>query len=415
MTAGWSREQFAGGQSLILSCVAEGAPLTSVLDALARLVERLDPSMKCSVLLLTEDGKQLVTGAAPSLPDEYSRSIDGTTIGPDIGSCGAAAFLRETVIAADIATDPRWAVFRDLALPHGLRACWSTPIFGRADDVLGTFAVYHDEPHTPSTLQRALVSEATDLARISIEHWKDQRAVRRSEERYRTLVSATAQAVWVFAADGTLVAPVSTWQTFTGVAPEEADAGGWMRSIHPDDREVTQAAWVRALATRTAYEVEHRVRRADGEWRTMKGHAVPIFDDDGSIREWIGAYTDVTRQRALEAKVQQAQKLESLGVMAGGIAHDFNNLLVGILGNAGLALMDVPPESAARESLTAIEAAASRAADLVGQLLAYRAAVSSGSRPSISPGWFEKWVVFFRPRSGSTRESSTSSSPTCRS
>ncbi|MGH7497732.1 MAG: ATP-binding protein, partial [Gemmatimonadales bacterium] len=371
MTGSWSREQFARDQSLVLRRVAEAAPIREVLDALARLIERLDPTMKCSILLLTDDGRHLVSGASPSLPAEYNQAIDGLEIGEKVGSCGTAAFRREMVIAADIATDPRWEAYRSVALPHGLRSCWSTPVFGNSGRVLGTFAVYHDEPHHPTDSQLALVREATDVARIAMEQWKNERTLRQSEERYRKLVSATAQAVWIFTADGTMVGPHSTWPAFTGVTAEDSGGVGWLRSIHPDDREATRQAWSRAQATRTAYEIEHRVLRADGEWRTMTGHAVPIFEEDGSIREWIGAHTDVTEQRALESKMRQAQKLESLGVMAGGIAHDFNNLLVGILANAGLALMDVLGDSPARESLVAIEAAASRAADLVSQLLAY--------------------------------------------
>ena len=371
MNDGWSREEFARDQSLVLRRVAEGAPIREVLDALARLIERLDPSMKCSILLLTDDGRHLVSGAAPSLPGEYTQAIDGLQIGESAGSCGAAAFVRETVIAADIATDPRWEKYRSLALPHGLRSCWSTPVFGNTGRVLGTFAVYHLEPHHPTESQLALVREATDVARIAMEQSKNERTLRQSEERYRTLVSATAQAVWIFTSEGTMIGRHSTWPAFTGVTAEESSGVGWLHSIHPDDREATRMAWVRAVATRAAYEIEHRVRRADGEWRTMRGHAVPIFGEDGSIREWIGAHTDVTEQRALEAKLRQAQKLESLGVMAGGIAHDFNNLLVGILANAGLALTDVPVDSPAHESLVAIEEAASRAADFVGQLLAY--------------------------------------------
>jgi PAS domain S-box-containing protein len=503
---GWSPEQFARGQSAVLRQVAQGAPLGDVLDALARLIESLYPEILCSVLLLTEDGRHLVHGAAPSLPHEFSHSIDGAEIGPGAGSCGAAAFLRDTVIAADIANDPRWVHYRDLALPLGLRACWSSPVLGRDGTVLGTFAMYHREAHEPTEAELALVREATDLARIAMEQTRDAQALRRSEERYRTLVSATSQAVWVYRADGTLDARLSTWPAFTGTTEEDIKGGGWLRSIHPDDQERTRAAWVRAQATRTAYEIEHRVRRADGEWRTMIGHAVPIFGPSGEIREWIGSHVDVTEQRrteaarreseatlglaleaaamgswtwdvardrigmparlsplfrpaasddaltfgafiaavhphdrerveatmrqavagassfqaefrvnsssmpecwveirgapvragdgsashiagvamdvterkrrdeearVLETKMQQAQKLESLGIMAGGIAHDFNNLLVGILGNAGLALIDLPAHSPARESVAAIESAAERAAELVSQMLAY--------------------------------------------
>ena len=102
-----------------------------------------------SILLLDDSGKHLVHGAAPSLPPEYCAAIDGLAIGPEAGSCGTAAFLGHSIYVTDIATDPLWRDFRDLALPHRLRACWSTPILDDDGQVLGTFAVYYRTPRAP--------------------------------------------------------------------------------------------------------------------------------------------------------------------------------------------------------------------------------------------------------------------------
>ena len=160
--------------------------------------------MLCSVLVLSEDRRHLLHSAAPSLPAEYSRSIDGFESGPWAGSCGTAAFLGSTVIATDVTTDPHWDDYRELALPFGLRACWSSPVFGRDGSVLGTFAVYHREPHEPTESELALVRESTDLARIVMEQSHSDQTLRQSEERYRSVVAATAQAVWVLGPDGAL-------------------------------------------------------------------------------------------------------------------------------------------------------------------------------------------------------------------
>ena len=107
-------------------------------------------------------------GAAPSLPVSYAVAIDGMSIGPDEGSCGSAAYLGTPVVAADITTDPRWAGFRDLAWPHGLRSCWSTPICGRAG-TSGTFAVYHDCVHqpTPRRLRQVVINLITNAIRYN--------------------------------------------------------------------------------------------------------------------------------------------------------------------------------------------------------------------------------------------------------
>ena len=103
-----------------------------------------------SILLLDPDGRHLRHGAAPSLPASYCEAIDGAEIGPCAGSCGTAAYQAAPVFVSDIASDPLWADFREIALAHGLRACWSTPIFGPAGKVIGTFAIYHRTPRSPT-------------------------------------------------------------------------------------------------------------------------------------------------------------------------------------------------------------------------------------------------------------------------
>jgi GAF domain-containing protein len=128
-----------------------GAPLSQVLEGLILQIEAASHGgMLGSILLLDEDGRRLLHGAAPSLPEAYSRAIHGIEIGPKVGSCGTAAYLGHAVYVTDVSTDPLWEDFRDLALSHGLRACWSTPIVGEAGEVLGTFAIYHRTPRTPT-------------------------------------------------------------------------------------------------------------------------------------------------------------------------------------------------------------------------------------------------------------------------
>jgi C4-dicarboxylate-specific signal transduction histidine kinase len=116
-----------------------------------------------------DPNNRLRHGAAPSLPMPYTDAIDGLAIGPSVGSCGTAAYRAEPVIVSDIATDPLWADFRDLALAHGLRACWSTPILSSERKVLGTFAIYTREPRSPTPQVHNLIEQITHLASIAIE------------------------------------------------------------------------------------------------------------------------------------------------------------------------------------------------------------------------------------------------------
>src|SRR5204863_7216552 len=133
------REALLAGENRILEMVARGDPLADILDLLCLLVEEQSTGVLASVLLMDANGKQLRHGGAPNLPKAYTEAIDGSFIGPSVGSCGTAAYRAEQIIVSDIATDPLWADFRDLALAHSLRACWSTPIFSAEAKVIGTF------------------------------------------------------------------------------------------------------------------------------------------------------------------------------------------------------------------------------------------------------------------------------------
>ena len=141
-------------QAHILEMIASSAPLEHVLDHLMRLIELQLTGIFGSVLLLDKEGLRLRHGAAPSLPSAYTKAIDGVSIGPNVGSCGAAAYRREPVTVCDIAIDPLWADYRELAAAHGLRSCWSTPIISHRGAVLGTFAMYSKEVRDPAPPKR---------------------------------------------------------------------------------------------------------------------------------------------------------------------------------------------------------------------------------------------------------------------
>ena len=159
----------AESQSLVLERITTGAPLREVLELLVNTIEARSDGMLGSVLLLDAEGKRLIHGAAPSLPRSYTEEIDGLEIGPAEGSCGTAAYEGRQVVVEDIATDPLWENYRDLAGEHDLAACWSTPIRASSGEVLGTFALYYHEPRGPTDEELALIEEAVKLASISIE------------------------------------------------------------------------------------------------------------------------------------------------------------------------------------------------------------------------------------------------------
>lgn len=145
------KESLLTRQSQVPVELALGDDLESVLSRHLLAVEAMaDRELITSILLLDGDGRRLSHGAAPNLPPDYCRAIDGGLIGPCAGSCGTAAYLDRPVYVTDIAIDPLWTDYRDLALPHGLRACWSTPIRDRGGAVIGTFAIYHRTVGSPT-------------------------------------------------------------------------------------------------------------------------------------------------------------------------------------------------------------------------------------------------------------------------
>jgi PAS domain S-box-containing protein len=177
-------EAVLADQKRVLELLVGGAPLPDVLDALCEVIETHSPQqLIATVLLLDEDGQRLRSVAGRRAPADYARAVDGVRVGPAVGSCGTAAYRGEPVVVADIATDPLWADFKGLALGHGLRACWSTPVFSSQDKVLGTFAVYYPTPRRPHPDEVRLVDILTRTAGVAIERRRAEEALREADRR----------------------------------------------------------------------------------------------------------------------------------------------------------------------------------------------------------------------------------------
>lgn len=169
ITARKQAEILRDGQAHILEMIAKSAPLEDVLERLMRLVESQLAGIFGSVLLLDKDGSHLRHAAAPSLARDYTDAVDGAAVGPRAGSCGTAVYRREPVIVADIMQDPLWQDYRELARPHGLRSCWSTPILSHQGAVLGVFAMYSMTVREPTEAETRLIDFTTRIAGIAIE------------------------------------------------------------------------------------------------------------------------------------------------------------------------------------------------------------------------------------------------------
>lgn len=170
MSAHWRSEQRNQAHDAMLEMVAKGSPLSEILHTIVLAIESEDPASKCSILLLDDDQKHLLSGAAPSLPDFYNDAINGVEIGMGVGSCGTAAFAGKRIIVEDIMTHEYWQPYTNLAQSAGLGACWSEPIVSSNGEVLGTFAIYHAKPAKPEAKDIERINFAANLAAIAIEN-----------------------------------------------------------------------------------------------------------------------------------------------------------------------------------------------------------------------------------------------------
>ena len=230
-------EALINGQKRVLEMIAMGAPWRETLDALLRIIEAQSKDMLCSILLLDDDRMHVRHAAAPSLPESYTRAIDGAPVGPRAGSCGTAVFRREPVIVADIMTDPLWEEYRALAAPHGLRACWSTPIFDAQHRVIGTFAIYYPQPGLPTEQHERLIAIATQTAAVCLNRKKAEEALRESETKFRILAESAASAILMYQSEKIIYANPAT-AAITGYSVDELLTMSLWDLIHEESRAV---------------------------------------------------------------------------------------------------------------------------------------------------------------------------------
>ena len=303
-----SAGSFEEGQRAILERAAGGVALRDLLEDITLLIERQRPGhMTCSLLLLDREHACVRHGAAPSLPAEFVRRIDGSRIGPQAGSCGTAAYLGERVIVEDIATHPAWVDYRAFALPYGLRACWSSPIFSTSRDVLGTFAMYYREPRGPDANDLELVERATHLAAVAIQRDRAEAALRKNMLMRQIVFDGVVDVLYSIDVDAQetfrFQCVNQAFTRATGLA--EVDVVGRLVSDV-----IPQPACAEVLERYRACIRERRTQRWDeiSTFPTGRRHGVvsisPVFDDDGVCTTLVGTVHDITESKAAEERIR---------------------------------------------------------------------------------------------------------------
>ncbi len=304
-------EDFEGFRARTLEFLAGNMPLCSLLETLVRGIEQIDPSMRCSILLLSADGQRLGRGIAPSLPDFYNAATDGIQIGLGAGSCGTAAFTGQPVIVEDIASHPYWAALTSIAAQAGLGACWSQPIIASGGEVLGTLGVYHDRPHRQSAADKALIEQAAHLASIAIEKRRSADQLIHSEQRFRKLTEMSSDFYWESDCDHRISQRTQSKRELADARFEPAAIIGQLRwevpHCTPD-----ATGWLAHRALLEAHmpfrDFEISRSGAGGTVHHVSICGDPIFNASGEFTGYRGVGSDITErhQSAMQLRVAAA-------------------------------------------------------------------------------------------------------------
>jgi PAS domain S-box-containing protein len=234
----------------------------------------------------------------PTFRGEGTRLLDDVTLHPDYGQN---------------------APHRGMPAGHlPVRSYLAVPVRSRSGEVLGGLFFGHPEPGRFTAEHARHVEGVAAQAAVALDNARLFHDARRAEQRFRSLVSASAQAVWVTLPDGSVVEDSPSWRAFTGQTYEQWRGYGWLDAVHPEDREHAGRAWQEAVARREGYETEYRLRRPDGGYTPTLARGVPVLNPDGSVREWVGTNTDITAQRRAEEGARRlereraARRLEAL-------------------------------------------------------------------------------------------------------
>jgi len=298
------------GEKVLLEMVASGSSLQHVLTSLCRFVEYTAADCKCGIYLIDWNGPTFHTGAAPSLPATFNDALEELSVTASAGPCGLAALTTSQVIAEDLESDLHWqeSLIRPLALAHGIRAQWSTPVCSRDGSVLATFAVFQDHPASPNQFHQDLIAQVTHIASIAIERTLNEEALKHSERNLSLTINTIPTLIQVSRPDGTILSVNQAVLDYYGVTLEDMQKEDFRaRVYHPVDVERMREERNEALKRPVLFEYEQRALGKDGKYRWFLVRYNPLLDEQGRIERWYATAFDIEDQKQAEEALRSAE------------------------------------------------------------------------------------------------------------
>jgi|TARA_R100001143_G_scaffold29822_1_gene29103 PAS domain S-box-containing protein len=296
-------------ESRMIEAVASNMDLHQIMDQIVLGIEEILPNTIASILLIDEEGKRLLNGSAPHLPVKYNEAIHGEPIGPKAGSCGTAAFLKKPVIVSDIATDPLWENYRDLALAYDLRACWSHPIFNEKQKVIATFAIYHNRIISPGPEQQDTIERISKIISIAITKQQNEARLRVSESRFRNAFQDAATGVAITTIDGRHLECNQAYCDMLGYSNEELMQLGFQQLTAPDDNPLNQQKIndiLLGISDSCILEKRFISKTKDTIWARLS--ITVQRDDNGQPLHLIAITENITATRLAEEQRSEAER-----------------------------------------------------------------------------------------------------------
>src|SRR6185503_12958758 len=285
--------------------------LKHVLTSLCRFVEYTAADCKCGIYLIDWNGPTFHTAAAPSLPATFNDALEGLSVTASAGPCGLAALTTSQVIAEDLESDLHWqaSLIRPLALRHGMRAHWSTPVCSRDGSVLATFAIFQDRPARPTQFQQDLIAQVTHIASIAIERGLNEEALKHSERNLSLTINTIPTLIQVSRPDGTILSVNQAVLDYYGVTLEDMQKEDFRaRVYHPDDVGRLCEERNEALKRPVLFEYEQRALGKDGKYRWFLVRYNPLLDEQGRIERWYATAFDIEDQKRAEEALRSAER-----------------------------------------------------------------------------------------------------------